>query len=463
MKLSKKLIGSLAIVAVTAALAVGGTISYFSDTETSEGNTFTAGAVDLTVDSVGHYNGLICVGNKWQSCEAPNLETNLVDNGSFETPLVTATQNWQIFNSGTGWDIDWANDSQLVYQGRNRPEPALQEYHSGVLGDAKHGDQYTELDSDWFGPNDSLNGEPALIKISQDINTVAGMQYQLSYWFSPRPDTAAGNNEMKVYVNGDLVGTNGGAGGASIVWTQFTYIFTAEGGTTKIEFVGGGTDDSLGIFLDDVRVHEMLCEESEEYTEACYSTWGLTDLGATNQFFNFGDIKPGDEGENTISLHVNSNDAYGCMVFSGLVDDENSINEPESEVDQTATGELSKNIYMYAWADDGDNIFDENEVPFFEGLLANDVDGTIIPLTTIGNPIAGGETRYVGLSWCAGTMGFDEENRVFTCDGESMGNDTQTDKMLFDVSFYVEQARHNEEFTCDVLRTDQETVVTDLE
>ena len=202
MKLSKKLIGSLAIVAVTAALAVGGTISYFSDTETSEGNTFTAGAVDLTVDSVGHYNGLICVGNKWQSCEAPNLETNLVDNGSFETPLVTATQNWQIFNSGTGWDIDWANDSQLVYQGRNRPEPALQEYHSGVLGDAKHGDQYTELDSDWFGPNDSLNGEPALIKISQDINTVAGMQYQLSYWFSPRPDTAAGNNEMKVYVKG---------------------------------------------------------------------------------------------------------------------------------------------------------------------------------------------------------------------------------------------------------------------
>ena len=47
----KKIILSLAMVAVVGAVAVGGTIAYFSDTETSTGNTFTAGTVDIAVDS----------------------------------------------------------------------------------------------------------------------------------------------------------------------------------------------------------------------------------------------------------------------------------------------------------------------------------------------------------------------------------------------------------------------------
>src|SRR3989338_9264421 len=41
------------------------------------------------------------------------------------------------------------------------------------------------------------------------------------------------------------------------------------------------------------------------------TTWQLNDL--TDQlFFNFLDIKPGDEGEDTISIHINGNDAWAC-------------------------------------------------------------------------------------------------------------------------------------------------------
>ncbi|MCX6764459.1 MAG: TasA family protein [Candidatus Nealsonbacteria bacterium] len=43
----KKIILSLAIIGAASAIAVGGTIAYFSDTETSTGNTFTAGSLDL--------------------------------------------------------------------------------------------------------------------------------------------------------------------------------------------------------------------------------------------------------------------------------------------------------------------------------------------------------------------------------------------------------------------------------
>ena len=45
----KKILISLAVVGVVSAIVIGGTVAYFSDTETSEGNTFTAGTIDLTI------------------------------------------------------------------------------------------------------------------------------------------------------------------------------------------------------------------------------------------------------------------------------------------------------------------------------------------------------------------------------------------------------------------------------
>ena len=44
----------------------------------------------------------------------------------------------------------------------------------------------------------------------------------------------------------------------------------------------------------------------------CDGTWLPTNLGA-HKFFNFPDVKPGDSGEDTISLHVSTNDAYACL------------------------------------------------------------------------------------------------------------------------------------------------------
>ncbi len=46
----KKIIISLGIIGVVAAAVIGGTIAYFSDTETSSGNTLTAGVIDIVVD-----------------------------------------------------------------------------------------------------------------------------------------------------------------------------------------------------------------------------------------------------------------------------------------------------------------------------------------------------------------------------------------------------------------------------
>lgn len=48
--MNKKILISLITIGVISIIAVGGTVAYFSDTETSSGNTFSAGTLDLEVD-----------------------------------------------------------------------------------------------------------------------------------------------------------------------------------------------------------------------------------------------------------------------------------------------------------------------------------------------------------------------------------------------------------------------------
>lgn len=46
----KKILKSLSLIAAVAAIAIGGTIAYFSDTETSNNNVISAGTIDIAVD-----------------------------------------------------------------------------------------------------------------------------------------------------------------------------------------------------------------------------------------------------------------------------------------------------------------------------------------------------------------------------------------------------------------------------
>ncbi len=91
----KKILLSLAIVLVVATAVAGGTLSFFSDTETSTGNTFTAGAVDLTVDSTQYYNGYACQNGIWINVYNP-------DHPQYPAglPCDPASGNWQATDLG---------------------------------------------------------------------------------------------------------------------------------------------------------------------------------------------------------------------------------------------------------------------------------------------------------------------------------------------------------------------------
>ena len=55
--MNKRILISLSVIAAVAALAIGGTVAYFSDTETSTGNTFSTGVIDISIDNQNPWQG----------------------------------------------------------------------------------------------------------------------------------------------------------------------------------------------------------------------------------------------------------------------------------------------------------------------------------------------------------------------------------------------------------------------
>jgi len=458
----------LSTIAAVAILAVTATNAYFSDTETSTGNQFTSGGIDLQVDNTSHYNGLICEDGIWVNhCTA--IGDNLLLNGDFEQPVVATAQKWDIFPSGTvglGWIVDWES-TQASYDGATRPAPALQELHRGVNGWLpQNGNQYAELDGDWDGPAGSLTGEPALVKIYQNIATTPGTKYELRYHYSPRPNTGTADNTLIVRIDDTQVASHTAVGNSNTDWTMYAKEFVATAATTKVEFAGAGTANALGVFLDNVSLRTMKCDSTSELEgQACDGTWTMTDLGPRHKFFNFTDIKPGDWGEVTISLHVTDNDAYACALVNNMQNDDLGLREPEQVAGDTTdgigNGELAQQVNFFAWADDGDNIWEQGETPLFSNLYgpASDVLNSIAyPLFTPQTGVMeASTTKYVGLQWCFGSMTVDTTANTIACDGSTVGNTAQTDKLSADISFYVEQSRNNQNFVCPSLTTETVT------
>lgn len=188
------------------------------------------------------------------------------------------------------------------------------------------------------------------------------------------------------------------------------------------------------------------------------STWNLKNLNPySDKFFNLDDVKPGDRGEATISLHVNK-DAWICLDFEKLKEKENGRNDPEREVDTSGgatSGELADGTEFFGWFDDGDNIFEVGEKPLFGTSTAKQaatitLNNKTYPLadSKMGTPLAASTTHYIGVEWCAGDMVVNVGTATITCNGATLGNEAQTDSFSVDISFRAVVAKDNKKFTC---------------
>ena len=201
------------------------------------------------------------------------------------------------------------------------------------------------------------------------------------------------------------------------------------------------------------------------------------------QFFNFLDLKPGDWGEDTISIHVKDNDAYVCADVTLTSNLDNSSTEPEMEdgdEDWTEdnTGELANAVRFYWWADDGDNVYEDNESLIHSNVALG--NGTVALADSQTNiwgdlngdedgdgPLPGNTVKYIAKAWCFGDAEDDEgffaysqdnqggtanngpdDGRPVVCSGANEGNKTQTDSLTADIAFRAVQSRNNESFVC---------------
>ncbi|MCH8741871.1 hypothetical protein IH779_03135 [Patescibacteria group bacterium] len=204
-------------------------------------------------------------------------------------------------------------------------------------------------------------------------------------------------------------------------------------------------------------------------------TWELSDL--TNQlFFNYTDLKPGDWEEDTISIRVDDNPSWVCANLTITKDSDVTCTEPEVGDDPNCAtgndwnGELGKELSFIFWADDGDNVLEDNEQVVLSGspsdLPSGDgnpgqtfpiVDSQFNLFGTNGQPLPGQTTVHIGKAFCFGTLlqtpvapgpNSPSDNPGFTCDGELVNNASQSDSVMGNMSFTAVQSRNNANFVC---------------
>ena len=164
-------------------------------------------------------------------------------------------------------------------------------------------------------------------------------------------------------------------------------------------------------------------------------------IAGEDKFFNWDDIKPGDHGEATISIHVYDNDAWGWLHLIDVKNDENGLMEPEIAAGDNTTdeGEMNKYLQFMIWRDwgedripgtndegEGDNILQDTEEIVFKGTAA-DLAG--YECNWLGPyELKACVTYYFGIAW---QLPFDT------------GNIVQSDSFSFGIEFYVEQIANN--------------------
>jgi predicted ribosomally synthesized peptide with SipW-like signal peptide len=243
--------------------------------------------------------------------------------------------------------------------------------------------------------------------------------------------------------------------------------------------VSTGNTFATGIIDLKVDNESYFTNDFGDLTFSSSTSWKLSNL-AGKLFFNFPDVKPGDIGEDTISLHINNNNAWACMNLKITATPENGQTGPEDLVDPTGNdngGELQENLYFKFWADDGDNVYEQGEQIFKYGWAKNVFDGKNITLAdSKGNiwgqgPLPANTVKYIGKAWCFGDMtvapipqdglgktgsnGPLVRGTGFKCEGERIGNIVQSDGIKADVSFFVIQSRNNKKFVCSDYKNDK--------
>jgi hypothetical protein len=161
------------------------------------------------------------------TADPPTLPSAVV-NGGFERPVIPVGTTHP-FPAIRGWHLAFGPNIEI---------------QNHVAGDPAVGRQFVELDSD------------ASSGIWQKVPTTPGHLYRLQLYFSPRPGTSAAENVLVVrwrrYVIARI--SADGRGLRNTSWKMYAFKVRAIRTSTRIELADGGISDSVGTYVDGVRL-----------------------------------------------------------------------------------------------------------------------------------------------------------------------------------------------------------------
>ncbi len=168
-------------------------------------------------------------------CVAPSAFANLVSNGDFEVPVITSP--YRHVSPGDAFITDWTVTAPTANQG-------VDLVHEPAAGDgyANTGNQAIDM-----------AGSPGRGSIYQDLATVAGNVYKLSFWVSTNGSGNVGG--LTIEWDGLLVQTIGAPTLGD--WTEHVYEVEASGPLTRLNFIGNVDGNGGGTMLDTVTVEEV--------------------------------------------------------------------------------------------------------------------------------------------------------------------------------------------------------------
>lgn len=420
----KKILLSLAIILVVGGVVWGVTGAFYNDTETSTGNIFTAGSIDLKVDHLKQtYNGVDC-----KTCDVTvvsDTSNTVIEKNGVAVTSYSAVPAWV----HPAWTAQ--NDPSLSASGAQW----IWEQNPTQQADTTTETSYTfKKEFSWMGPI-----------ASTDLFMAVGS-----------------DNGVQVYLNNVLIGSNTGEFGylqGSMLQIPAANITTnVIQGNNVLKFVV--TNMALANSNPQTNPAGLIYKFSidgncgDAYFQNQCHLWTEKDLGQGDTFFSFNDIKPADWGTNVISLHVSSNDAYACLIVGDKNDQENTIYDPETEAgdlpnqgNQVGFGELSNYINIFTWKDtDGDGVYDAGETSLGSGPLSS-LSSIMSMDPSNGQSLTATTTQNIGLAWCAGTL-TPNQGGAFGCNGAGMLNDAQSDSFSATLTAYAEQVRNNGSFRC---------------
>ncbi|MCA9692711.1 MAG: hypothetical protein KC636_24135, partial [Myxococcales bacterium] len=185
-------------------------------------------------------------------CE--EMGDNLVDNGSFEIPVVMSPAHWDIYTDAEipGWHMKWLNGGAC-----DPDDPVTEpvvELQQNLHAIAVDGIQYAELDSDCQGPAHNANtDEETTIRLFQEIDTSVGAKFEIRFWARARPNVPGAQLITATFGSAQLLTDVP----APASWTEYVFVVEIDADITTIAFADTGVPNSLGVFLDHVQVYAI--------------------------------------------------------------------------------------------------------------------------------------------------------------------------------------------------------------